>query len=335
MTTFTCIRFSMTLPTLRFKQLSLLLFSLLSLFACNPYEQPLMVGAAPWPNFEFLFLANELNYLPENQYSLFELLSSTSVIQAFQTGKLDVAFLSLDEVLTLIALGIDLNIISVIGQSTGGDALLVTPKIHSLKELKWRSIGYENKAAGALLLDEIFTLSGLNNQTIELIEVKQSEAKDVYMQGNIDALIVREPEKQQLLQLGARELLNSNILQHRITHLMVVRKEILLSKQAKITYLLKRFYDAYYYYKKNPKDALTTIAVRLQMYPYLLEESFKGSLFIEPKDALMRLSGSPSNIELKANQLSKFMTQKDMLGRIPNNFHSIISTQILEGIIYE
>ena len=83
------------------KRLTPLFFFLFLITACSPYERPLTVGAAPWPNFELLFLADELNYLPANQYSLFELPSSTSVIQAFQTGKLDVAFLSLDEVLTL------------------------------------------------------------------------------------------------------------------------------------------------------------------------------------------------------------------------------------------
>ncbi|PKF61052.1 hypothetical protein CW745_12120 [Psychromonas sp. psych-6C06] len=325
----------MKLPVLLPKRLTILLISLFFISACNPYERPLTVAAAPWPNFEFLFLAKELNYLPQSQYSLFELPSSTSVIQAFQTGKLDVAFLSLDEVLTLVALGIDLKIVSVIDQSSGGDALLVKPEIKTLEQLKWRSIGYENKAAGALLLDEVFTLSGLNNQTVQLFEVKQSEAKDAYMQGNIDALIVREPEKQQLIQLGAREILNSRLLQQRITHLVVVRKDILVSKEAQVTDLLKRFYKAHEYYLDNEKDALTTIAVRLQIYPYLLEESFKGTRFIEPKDALMRLSGSPSNVELQAAQLSKFMTQKNMLGKIPSDFKSIISTRILERVIYE
>ena len=324
----------MNIPSLP-KRLTSLLFSLSLLSACNPYEHPLTVGAAPWPSFEFLFLAKELNYLPENQYSLSELPSSTSVIQAFQTGKLDVAFLSLDEVLTLVALGIDLKVVSVIDQSVGGDSLLVKPEIKTLEDLKWRSIGYENKAAGALLLDETFTLSGLNNQTIQLFEVKQSEAIDVYMQGNIDGLIVREPQKQKLLQLGARELLNSKLLQQRITHLVVVRKEIIEKKSDQLTYLLKRFYDAYDYYQGDPENAITTMSVRLQIYPYLLEESFKGSSFIEPKDALMRLSGSPSNVELQAQQLSQFMTEKNMLGKIPNNFKSIISTKILERVIYE
>ncbi|WP_028865584.1 ABC transporter substrate-binding protein [Psychromonas aquimarina] len=303
--------------------------------SCQPYKPPLTVAAAPWPNYEFLFLAKQLNYLNPEQFSLFELPSSTSVTQAFQTGKLDVAFLSLDEVLTLVALGIDLKIISVIDQSVGGDSLLAKPEIKKLQDLKWRSIGYENKAAGALLLDEMMSLSGLNNQTIQLYEVKQNEVKDAYMQGNIDALIVREPQKQQLLELGAVELLNSSILEQRITHLIVTREDSFYSKEEQITELLKRFYKAQEYYKENPKDALTTMSVRLQVYPYLLEKSFSGTLFIEPRDALMRLSGSPSNIELQASQLSKFMTAKNMLGKIPSNFNSLISTRILERVIYE
>lgn len=325
----------MKLPIALNQRLSVLLLSLILLPACSPYEPPLRVAAAPWPNFEFLHLAKELNYLPENKYSIYELSDSTSVIQAFLSGELDVSFLSLDEVLTLIALGIDLKIVAVIDDSTGGDALLVKPEIENLADLKWLSIGYENKAAGALILNEAFNLSGLNNQSIHLVEVKQSEVKDVYMQENVTGIIVREPQKQELLQLGARELLNSNDLKHRITHLMIVRADIIDSKELQITNLLKQFYNARNYYLKNEKEALTTMSVRLQMFSYLLQKSFKGTRFIEPKDALMNLSGSPSNVQIQASSLSQFMTQKKMLGHIPNNFKSIISTRILERVVYE
>ncbi|GLS91275.1 hypothetical protein GCM10007916_23440 [Psychromonas marina] len=325
----------MTLPAALAQRLAILLVSVFLLSACNPYDRPLTVAAAPWPNFEFLFLAKELNYLPEEQYSLFELSAASSVIQAFQAGKLDVAFLSLDEVLTLVALGIDLKIVSVIDHSMGGDALLVKPEITSLQGLKWHSVGYENKSAGALLLNEAFVISGLNNQTIQLLEVKQSEVKDVYMQEHIDGLIVREPQKQQLLALGARELLNSSQLKQRITHLMIVRSDVAKHEAIKVTQLLTQFYNARDYYLQNEKQALTTMAVRLQVFPSLLAESFKGTRFIEPKDALMHLSGTPSNIEIQANELSLFMTQKKMLGKMPNDFTSNISTRILERVIYE
>lgn len=308
---------------------------LLFIVSCKPYQKPLTIGAAPWPNFEFSFLADELGYLDKKNYSLLELTSSTSVIQAFQTGKLDVAFLSLDEVLTLVALGIDLKIISVIDHSDGGDALMVKPEIKTLEALKWHSIGYENKAAGALLLNEIFSLSTLNNQTVQLYEVKQNEVKDAYLKGDIDALIVREPVKQQLLSLGAKELINSTSLSLPITHVVIARGDVYLKKETKIANFLREYYRAYAFYEKNADDALANMSVRLQLYPSILENAFLNTRFIKSKQALMRLSGSPSNIELQAEQLSKLMSKNNMLGKIDINFSSLISTRILERAIYE
>ena len=307
----------------------------LSIFGCTPFDKPLNIGAAPWPNFEFAFLADELGYLDKNEYSLLELTSSTSVIQAFQTGRLDVAFLSLDEVLTLVALGIDLRIISVVDNSYGGDALIAKPEIKSLEDLKGHSIGYENKASGALLLDEVFTLTGFNNQTVELYEIKQNEVKDAYLKGHIDALIAREPVKQELLALGAKELINSSQLTLPNTNVIVARGDIYQEKELQIAYFLKQFFRAHAFYEQNTAEALTTMSVRLQLYPYLLEKAFLNTRFVPSKQALLRLSGSPSNIQLQAEQLSKLMSEKRMLGQIQTDLSSLISTRILERAIYE
>ena len=319
----------------KYHQLLTFFILLFLLIGCTPYDKPLAIGAAPWPSFEFAFLANEMGYLEESDYSLLELTSSTTVIQAFQTGELDLAFLSLDEVLTLIALGVDLKIISVIDKSQGGDALVAKPEIKSLEALNLRSIGYENKAAGALILDEVLTLTGLNSQTVKLYEVKQHEVKEAYLKGNIDAFVVREPVKQELLALGANELINSNQLTIPNTNVLVAHADIVETKQKQISYFLKQYYRAYDFYLGNPTEALNIISVRLQLYPYLLENAFLNTRFFHPKQALMRLSGSPSNIELQMQQLSKLMTKRGMLGQIHIDFSSIISTRTLERAIYE
>lgn len=319
----------------KYHQLLTFFILLFLLIGCTPYDKPLAIGAAPWPSFEFAFLANEMGYLEESDYSLLELTSSTTVIQAFQTGELDLAFLSLDEVLTLIALGVDLKIISVIDKSQGGDALVAKPEIKSLEALNLRSIGYENKAAGALILDEVLTLTGLNSQTVKLYEVKQHEVKEAYLKGNIDAFVVREPVKQELLALGANELINSNQLTIPNTNVLIAHADIVKAKQKQISYFLKQYYRAYDFYLGNPTEALNIISVRLQLYPYLLENAFLNTRFFHPKQALMRLSGSPSNIELQMQQLSKLMTKRGMLGQIHIDFSSIISTRTLERAIYE
>lgn len=305
------------------------------LVSCAPYQKPLTIGASPWPNFEFAFLANELGYLDKDKYSLLELTSPTSVIHAIQTAKLDIAFLSLDEVLTLVALGIDLKIISVIDRSSGGDALMAKPHIKSLQQLKWQSLGYENKASGALLLDRVFTLTELNYKTVQLFEVKQNEAIDTYLKDDIDALIVKEPVKQQLLALGARELINSKSLSLPLINVLVVREEIYDKKELQISNFLKQFYRAHLFYQKHTAAALTTMSARLQLYPYILENALSNTHFIEPKEALMSLSGAPSNIELQARELSLLMSDKRILGQINTNLSTLISTRILERAIYE
>ena len=308
---------------------------LLTNLSCTPYQKPLAIGAAPWPNFEFAFLANELGYLDKEQYSLIELTSSTSVMQAFQTGKLDMAFLSLDEVLTLVALGIDLKIISVIDKSKGGDALLVRPEFTSLEQLKWRTIGYENKASGALLLDKIFDRTELNNQTVSLFEVKQNEAKGAYLRGLVDALIVREPEKQQLLALGAKELINSKSLNLPIINVLVARAQVLNEKDKAITHFLKQFYKAHQFYVKHMTEALTIMSVRLQLHPNVLFKAFENTMYIDARQALIRLSGNPSNIELQAQQLSQLMSDKRMLGQLQTDISTLISLKNLEQALYE
>ena len=327
--------FDMNLYAINLFKLFTAIFLILSLSSCDPYPKKLTIGAAPWPTFEFAFLADELGYLDKSKYSLLELTSPTGVIQAFQTSKLDVAFVSLDEVLTLISLGVDLKIISIVDTSIGGDALLAKPEIKTLEQLKWRAIGYENKAAGALLLDEVFTLTGLNNQTVQLYEIKQNEVKDAYIKGNIEALVTREPIKQELLALGAHELINSSSLSLPITHVIIARTDVVKQQELQIVNFLKKYYRAREFYEKNKDDALTAMSVRLQLYPYLLEKAFLNVNLIDAKQALVRLSGSPSNMELQAKQLNHLMNDKLMLGQIHSNLSSLISTRILERAIYE
>lgn len=323
------------LDTVKFFKITAAFFLFFPLLSCTPYQTPLMVGAAPWPNFEFAFLADELDYLDHEQYDLVELTSPSSVIQAIQTEKLDVAFLSLDEVLTLVSLGVDLKIISVIDNATGGDALLAKAGITSLQALNGLRIGYEKKTAGSLLLNDIFTLTNLNMQTRQLHEVAQNEAKDAYLKDRVDALIVREPVKQELLALGAIELFNSTALSTPITHVMIARSDILEQKEKQISYFIKQYYRAQQFFIENNEQALTLMAARLQLHPQLLQQSFIGANFINAKQALMSLSGSPSNVELQAQHLNTLMSEKQMFPAIKMDLSSIISTQTLEHAIYE
>ena len=78
------------------------------LAGCGPrYEPPLMVGTNIWAGCEPLYLARDLGYYDGQPLRLVELGSTTQVMDALRTGRLDVAGVTLDEALTLAHEGAD------------------------------------------------------------------------------------------------------------------------------------------------------------------------------------------------------------------------------------
>lgn len=308
---------------------------LLMLSACTPETESLRVGAAPWPGFEPIYLAREMEYLDQQRISLFELTSASHVAHSFEAGKLDVALLSLDEVLTLITRGVNLKVVAIIDESVGGDAIIGLPGVTHINHLKGKRIGYENNAAGSLLLAEALSHANLVAQDVELVEVKLDEQRQVFHRSQVDALITSEPVKQQLLALGGMAIFDSSRLPGRIVNLMVTSDQAIAQKSPMIIELLKGYYKARKFQKGRPKKALQIMAIRLQLYTSEMENSLQGVKFIEPVEAIMRLSGGDqSALNTQARDLGELMVYRGMIEAIPN-LSNLVDSQILEQVVYE
>ncbi len=313
---------------------TLLIMCGLVLSACTPYPKTLRVGAAPWPGFEPVFLAKEMEYLDSERISLFEMTTSSHVMLSFEAGQLDVAFLSLDEVITLISRGLDLKVVAILDESNGGDAIVGLPGLTTLDQLKGKRIGYENNAAGALLLAEALSRVEVSAKDIELVEVKLDEHKQAFTQEQVDALISSEPIKQTLLSLGGNNLFDSAQFPGRIVNLMVVSTQAERAHSDALVGLLKGYYKARKFQKGRPQKAIQLMAMRLQLYTRDLAQSFEGVNFIEPVESLLRLSGAPSALNIQAEELGALMVRRGMLKQAPE-LDKLVSSRILERVIYE
>jgi ABC-type nitrate/sulfonate/bicarbonate transport system substrate-binding protein len=87
------------------------------LSGCSDPPSPLNVGTIVFPGYELLFLAREQGLLPEPGIRLVELLSSTDNLRLLAAGRLQAATLTLDEVLTARADGLDLRVVLVLDLS--------------------------------------------------------------------------------------------------------------------------------------------------------------------------------------------------------------------------
>lgn len=126
--------------------------------ACTPSKpEPLRIGTNLWPGYEPLYLARDKQQFDDSRYLLFELTSATQVMHAFQKRKIDIAALTLDEALLLEAEGIPLKVLLAMDYSNGADAIVASPNIHSMHDLKGKKIGVENTALGAFMLNRALT----------------------------------------------------------------------------------------------------------------------------------------------------------------------------------
>jgi NitT/TauT family transport system substrate-binding protein len=99
--------------------LGCLLPVLTALAGCHKPQGLLKVCRHPWPGYMLLDLARAQGWLPEDQFRLINLGSAKGTLRALIGNSVDVACLTLDEVLRARANGFMLQVIGVINFSRG------------------------------------------------------------------------------------------------------------------------------------------------------------------------------------------------------------------------
>ena len=300
---------------------------------CSPPKEIINVGLSSRPYTAFIQLANKDVFFDTRKLSLHELPSPTETMQAFQARKIDVAFVSIDQVITLAIQNVDFKVISVVDQSDGGLALLTQKDIKNVAMLNGKKIGFEHLSEGALLFKEISEMHPAVFQNIVQVEVRQNKVQDKFESGQVDAIIVNSPIKEYLLSAGAIELFNSKQMPHPIIHFIIARTEIIDRNHGDLVNLLTGFYKSKVYFNLNYEITSALLRKYLRISQSQLEKGLNDYSFINKKQALVNLSGAPSTIELALQDMNKYMFEHGMVSKENIDFNGFIDTSLLKGII--
>lgn len=179
-----------------------------ALMACSPPMPPMRMGSIVFPGYELIFLAREMGWLDERQVRLVELLSNTDALRALAAGQLEAAQLTLDEVLSARADGIDLKVVLILDVSDGADVVLARPPL-TLRQLEGRRIAVEDSAGGAIMLSAVLAAAGLRVEQVNKVSYTLDRSVDFYKQKRADFVITVPPWAGQIEQLGARRVFDS------------------------------------------------------------------------------------------------------------------------------
>lgn len=280
-------------------------------------SEPIRVGTHPWPGYELLHLAQALGQVPAEQVRLIETTSASASLRALSSGSMEGACLTLDEVLTARASGVDLVIVAVLDVSLGADAVLAPARLRSLADLRGRRIGVEHSAVGAVMLDALLASAELGLAEVEPRYVTIDQHEKALLNGEVDALVTYEPVKSRLLQAGAHELFSSAQIAGRIVDTLALRRDVLPDQADAVRALVHGHFAALQAWHTEPAVHAAFLAERLG----LAREQVASTYAELDLPTIARnhewMRGNPPPLETSARQLAAVMVRAGLLEAAP------------------
>lgn len=284
------------------------------LAACAPEpEAPLRVAAHPWPGYELMYLARARFYFDEAQVRLIEMPSATASLRALATGALDGAALTLDEVLSARARGVDLVVVAVLDVSRGADVVLARPGLTRPQDLAGRRIGAEASATGAVMLDALLRHSGLALHQVKVRQMPVDEHLQAYREGKVDALVTYEPVKSALLSLGAVPLFSSADVPGLIVDTLALRRDRLATHPRGLKALLAGHFKALGDWNTSHEACAEQLAPRLRLTPAAVPAAFAELDLPDLAANRAWLSGGQARLLRSATRLQAAMVAAGLL----------------------
>ena len=258
------------------------------LAGCAPPAQPLRVGGCLWAGYEPLFMARDLGLIDSRSIRLAELPAASDSLRALAISNLEAACLTLDEVLSACAEGIDMRVVLVMDFSLGADMVLARPGIREVADLAGKRLGVEQTAVGALMFASLVQGGGIDPARIERVPLTIDRIESAWQRGEVDAVVCFEPVAGRLLAAGAVNLFDSRMIPERIIDVLALRHPLAEEHILPLRQLIQAWFAALRHLQQHPVDAAYRMSGRLGIAPDAVTRSFAG----------MRLPDLPDNRRL-------------------------------------
>lgn len=253
-------------------------------------DKPIAIAAHIWSGYELMFLADDLSWLDKRRIQLRQTSSATESLRLLREGSVDGAALTLDEVLRARRDGLMLTIVMVFDISAGADALVATPDIRQLSDLKGRRVGYEPGAVGEWMLVNILQKSGLNHDDVQRVPLTFDQHEHAFGR-QVDAVVTYEPVVSRLMDRNALKLFDSREIPDTIVDVLALRSDRMPAmNQHTIRQLIDAVFRARQHLALNSADSAYRMARRFGLPADRVLSSFRG-LVLPDADYNERLLG--------------------------------------------
>lgn len=285
-----------------------------SLVGCSKPQELMRVGSIVFPGYELMFLARERGLLDPRRVRLVEMLATTDTLRALASGQLEAAAMTLDEMMSARADGLDLRAVVVLDVSQGADVVMARPGI-TLETLRGKRIAAEDGAMGAVMLSALLQAAQLQVHDIHKIPMTLDRSLAVFRAGKVDAVVTAEPWATQMEAQGGRRIFDSARIPGRIVDVLAVRADVMDTCAAELRMLVAAHFEARSFMQSHAAEAARHFAPRMQTPPEEVLDAFRG-LSLPDVAENHRLLGAGGQLNATAQELQRVMFEAGLIRKI-------------------
>ncbi len=255
-------------------------------------------------------------------------------INALNAGQLDCNSQTLNDTISSIAGGADLQVVLTNDNSTGNDQIIVAEGIKTVADLKGKRVAAEEGTVDHYLLLLGLEKAGLSADDITFVPLETGAAAAAFVAGQVDAVGVFAPFTTQALKRpGSSTLFSSADFPGAISDHLVCRREFVEANPEKIQQVVNAWFATLAEMKANPETSLAILSAR----GGVSEEEYKayeaGTTLFSLEDNLRALQPGTTmaSLPFAAEQISGFLQQVG-LAKSPPNLEGLFEDRFLKAV---
>ncbi len=255
-------------------------------------------------------------------------------INALSAGQLDCNSQTLNDTISSIAAGADLQVVMMNDFSTGNDQIIAAPGINSIADLKGKKVAAEEGTVDHYLLLMVLKQAGLSAKDITFVPLETGAAAAAFAAGKVDAAGVYAPFTTQALKRpGAKALTTSREHPGAISDLLVCRRDFVAKHPEKIQKVVNAWFATLAMIKQDPAGTLPILVERSGVSEAEFKEYNAGTTIqtLEQNRQGFKPGNTMLSMPHAAEQISVFLVGTGLAKTKPDLSH-LFNSQFVDAV---
>lgn len=252
-------------------------------------DQPVKfkIGHCTWVGYGPLYIAQEKGFFKEHNIDpeMVIIEDESQYAAAITANKIQALGNVVDREIIHYSNGAPIRFICGMDQSYGGDGIIASGNIKSVKDLEGKTVGLDKASTSYFFFLAVLDKNGVDESKINIQEMTAGDAGAAFVAGKLDAAVAWEPWLTQASQRkGGHVLVSSRDFPGIIVDVISMRQDFIDQHPEAAQGLVDAWNEAVAYYNENPEEGNKIMAKALGLSEDEVANMAKGVKFMGRKE---------------------------------------------------